>query len=165
MERFKWGNFDKQRLYVDRSYAPSVQSFHLLMLRTSEKFMDIGDSTRAVNLCLKYLEAFPNMNFPYDFKTMRFLDIMVEAGAYDKAKPFMEVLAKETYDNLLFYGSLSPSDLENGFDQEYLMAMRTKDQLIAAIKRAGDAAFQKTLEDQFAPVQVEQEAPMLPGGN
>lgn len=164
MERFKWGNFDKKRLYVDRSYAPSVQSFHLLMLRTAEKFMDIGDSTRAVNMCLKYLEAFPNMNFPYDFKTMRFLDILVEAGAYDKAKPFMEVLAKETYDNLLFFGSISPSDLENGFDQEYLMAMRSKDQLISAVKRAGDAEFQKTLEEQFAPFQVEQEAPMLPGG-
>jgi len=156
MEKFRWGNFDKKRLFVDRSYAPSVQSFHLLMLRTAEKMHDQGDNTRAVDLCLKYLESFPNMNFTYDFKTMRFLDIMVDANAYDQAKPHLEILAKETFDFLLFCDSLSAKDLENGFQQEYLMALRTKDQLIGAVARAGDTEFQEQLEAEFQPFQIGQ---------
>ncbi|MCB9282965.1 MAG: DUF2723 domain-containing protein [Lewinellaceae bacterium] len=163
MERFRWGNFDKLHLFVDRSYAPSVQSFHLVMLRTAEKLLDMGDSTRAVNLSLKYLESFPNMNFTYDFKTMRFLDILVEGGAYEKAKPHLETLAKETYEYLLFCESLDPDDLENGFQQEYVMSLRTKDQLISAVGKAGDTEFQKQLEEEFAPFQLEpREAPQSP---
>ena len=50
MEKFRWGNFDKMRLFVDRSYAPSVQSFHLVMLRTAEKMLDKGDNTLVVRL-------------------------------------------------------------------------------------------------------------------
>ncbi|MBK8493523.1 MAG: DUF2723 domain-containing protein [Saprospirales bacterium] len=159
MEKFRWGNFDKMRLFVDRSYAPSVQSFHLVMLRTAEKMLDKGDDTRAVNLVLKYLEAFPNMNFTYDFKTMRFLDILVEAGAYEQAKPHLEILAKETFDYLLFCESLSADDLENGFKQEYLMSLRTKDQLISAVTKAGDTEFKQQLEEQFKPFQLEPQAP------
>lgn len=159
MEKFKWGNFDKQRLFVDRSYAPSVQSFHLVMLRTAEKLVSIGDSTRAADLSLKYLESFPHMNFPYDFKTMRFLDILVEAGAYEKAKPHMETLAEETYQNLVFYASLSSDDLANGFETDYSMALRTKDLLIGAVKRAGDTEFQTKLEEQFKAFSMEPQLP------
>jgi hypothetical protein len=156
MERFRWGNFDKKRLYVDRSYAPSVQSFHIVMLRTAEKMAASGDTTRAAELSLKYLEAFPHMNFPYDFKTMRFLDVLVQAGAYDKAKPHFETLAEETFQRLLFYESLDIDDLENGFQQDYSLAMRTKDQLMAAVGQAGDTEFLAKLEEQFKPFKVEE---------
>lgn len=156
MERFRWGNFDKQRLYVDRSYAPSVQSFHLVMLRTAEKMAANGDTTRAAELALKYLEAFPHINFPYDFKTMRFFDVLVQAGAYDKAKPHLETLAEETFQRLLFYESLAIDDLENGFQQDYSLAMRTKDQLMASVGQAGDTEFLAKLEEQFKPFKIEE---------
>jgi hypothetical protein len=162
MERFQWGNFDKMRLYVDRSYAPSVQSFHLVMLRTAEKFIDMGDTDRAADLCLKYLEAFPHMNFPYDFKTMRFLDILVDAGAYEQAKPHLETLAEETYQRLLFYESLSNDDLESGFQQEYGLAMRTKDQLLSAVTRADDSEFLAELEEKFQPFNLQPQLPEIP---
>ena len=76
------------------------------------------------------------------------------AGAYDQAKPHMEILANETFDILQFCESLSIDDLENGFQQDYLMALRTKDQLISAVTAAGDSEFQQALEERFAPFQI-----------
>jgi hypothetical protein len=35
MEKFKWGGFDKKRLFVDKSYQPSVQTQRVLFIRTA----------------------------------------------------------------------------------------------------------------------------------
>ncbi len=56
MNDFRWGNFDKHKLFVDESYAPSVQSLYLLMRRTADKYMRQGNTERAVALVDKYLE-------------------------------------------------------------------------------------------------------------
>ncbi|MCB0643480.1 MAG: DUF2723 domain-containing protein, partial [Phaeodactylibacter sp.] len=154
MNKFAWGNFDKMKLYVDRSYGPSIQSLHILMLRTAEALARQGDTERAVALCEKYLEAFPDMNFPYDYRTMRLLEVMVVSGAYEKAKPHLEILADETLEHLRFYNSLSQDDLEAGFAQDFGLAMRTKDDLLAAAKRGGDKEFEDQLNAMFAEFNI-----------
>ena len=55
-------------------------------------------SERATDLIDKYFEVFPHMNFPYDYRTMYMLSVYFQAGAYDKAKPHLEILARETAD-------------------------------------------------------------------
>ena len=154
MNKFAWGNFDERELFVDRSYGPSIQSLHILMLRTAETFVRQGNMEKAVDLAEKYLEVFPHMNFPYDYRTMRLLDVMVVAGAYEKAKPHLDILAEETLAHLRFYNSLDQDDLEAGFGQDFGLAMRTKDDLITAAERGGDAAFKQQLENMFVDFKI-----------
>lgn len=162
MNKFRWGNFDKKRLFVDRSYAPSIQSLHLLMLRTAEVMTEEGKNEKAVEMCEKYLEVFPHMNFHYDYRTMRILETMQRAGGYEKAKPHMEILANETLDYLDFYESLSDEDLVNGFQQDLQLAIRTKDDLIRVAAAAGDEEYANQLKDMFSNYGVN---PLAPGQN
>jgi MFS family permease len=154
MNRFAWGNFDQYELFVDRSYGPSVQSHHILMLRTAEALLQEGDKERAKNLALKYLEAFPDMNFPYDYRTMRLINVLVSADAYEEAKPHMKILAEETLDHLEFYESLDIEDLESGFQQDFGLALRTKEDLLRAVRAAGDSEFEQELTQMFAAYQI-----------
>jgi hypothetical protein len=161
MNSFVWGNFDKKDLYVDRSYGPSIQSHNLTMIRLAEDLLLRGDKERALDVCLKYLEAFPHMNFAYDYRTMRIFELMIEADGYEQAKPHMQILAEETRQYLDFFMSISDQALENGFQQDLQLSIRAKDDLLRAVKRAGDAEFEAELREMFAAFQPRpQESPL-----
>jgi len=156
MEKFRWGNFDKKELFVDRSYAPSVQSHQLGMRRAALKMLQEGKRQQAVDLIDKYFEAFPNMNFPYDYRAYYMISVYLQADAYDKAKPHLEILADQTLDHLRFYNSIDTKDLESSFETDYLLAMRTKDDIIQAARQNNDEEFLKRLEAMFQPYQTQE---------
>jgi hypothetical protein len=154
MEKFRWGNFDQHELFVDRSYAPSVQSHQLSIRRAALQLVRDGDRERAVELIDKYFEGFPDMNFPYDYRAYYMISVYLQAEAYDKAKPHLEILARQTADHLRFYESISERVLESSFDSDYMLAMRTKDDIIAAARNFKDEAFEKEMRELFAPYDI-----------
>lgn len=152
--KFKWGNFDKVKTFIDRSYMPSVQSIRFVMLRTALDMLRKKDNARAVALIDQYFKAFPHMNFPYDYNAMYMINVYLEAGAYDKAKPHIQILAKETAQFLKFYASLDQETLESSFAREYAMTNRAKDDMIRGVDKAGDTAYKAELEKLFAPYKT-----------
>jgi len=150
MTKFKWGNFDKYRLHVDRSYGPSIQSHRYMMLRAIQDFIKKGNNQKAIDLIDKYFEAFPHMNFPYDYNTIYFINSYIAAGAEDKAKEIMRFLARETADHLIFYNSLAPQDLAAGFNKDQDMANSTRGSLLNFAKQLKDQALTDELTAIFA---------------
>ena len=155
MNDYRWGNFDKKKMFVDRSYAPSVQSHQLAMRRAAQKLVQVGDTERAVNLIDKYFEVFPDMNFPYDYRAFYMISIYLEAKAYESAKPHMQILANRIADELEFYTSIDPTIMEGSFETDYLLAMRTMEDLIRSARNNEDTAFENELKDIFAAYQLE----------
>ncbi|MCB0554890.1 MAG: DUF2723 domain-containing protein, partial [Phaeodactylibacter sp.] len=155
MDKFRWGGFDKYDLFVDQSYAPSIQSHQLSMRRAALEFLKEGDKERAVQMIDKYFEAFPEMNFPYDYRAYYMISVYLQADAYDKAKPHLEILANEMADHLAFYNSLPVDVLESSYETDYLLAMRTKDDILRAARQNKDEEFTKQMEELFAPFAVE----------
>jgi hypothetical protein len=149
MNKFKWGNFDKKQLFVDKSYAPSVQSHRFMLLRTIQEFIKRQENQKAVELIDKFFEAFPNRNFTYDYKTFYFIQAYITTGNKEKAIKHALILAKETADHLIFYQSLSPNKLNSGFANDQRLANNTKDNLINLSKSLGDAAFSEQINSIF----------------
>ena len=166
MEDFRWGNFDQVEMFVDRSYAPSVQSHQLAMRRAAQEMVRRGDNDRAVKLIDKYFEVFPDMNFTYDYRAYYMISVYLEAGAYEAAKPHMQILAGRVIDELEYYTSISPNTLEQSYDTDYLLAMRTMDDLIRSAQRNNDTSFAEELQNMYAPFNIEPTENMpLPNGN
>lgn len=86
MNKYKWGNFDKKKLYVDHAYAPSVQGLRMMMMRLGSILESQGDTARAATVANKYFESFPNMNFQYDIRVMPFIQMLISGGKLDDAK-------------------------------------------------------------------------------
>ncbi len=151
MNKWRWGNFDTHETFIDRSYGPSIQSMRVVILRAARTLNAEGKKDKAVQLMEKYLASFPHFNFPYDWNTMQMLNVMIEAGGYDKAKPHLETLANETLQKLEFFNSLDAHFTERGgdFDQDFALAMNTKDNLVQTAKRQNDEAFTQQLEEMF----------------
>jgi hypothetical protein len=151
MEKFRWGNFDKEALFVDRSYAPSVQSHQLAMRRTAFELLRQGKNDKAVNLIDKYFESFPNMNFAYDYRAYTMIVVYLQAKEYEKAKPHLEILANELADRMEFYVSLDNETLESSYSDEFELTRQTMQNVLQDVRQNNDDTFLQELEALFSP--------------
>ncbi len=155
MNKFKWGNFNtKEKTYINRSYTPSVQTIQFALLRTANELIRKGDKTKAVELLEKNFESFPNNNFPYSYQTMYFLGSYAEAGAMDKAKKHINILAENILQHLQYYkANAGLLKTDNGqptaLGNEQQGDMQVKDDLIRLAERGGDLQLKKELEEKF----------------
>ncbi len=151
MDKFRWGNLDKIKTFVDKSYTPSVQTTQFVILRTSQELVKQQKNTEAIQLLDRMFEAFPDMNFPYNSQTLYFLQVYADAGpeGYAHAKKHMDILAQHTLENLNFYKTLNADQLAT-FQQDQQMDLRSKDMLIQIAEHAGDTAKKAELEKMFA---------------
>jgi hypothetical protein len=154
MKKWRWGNFDKEPTFVDNSYAPSLQSMQLVMRRAAGAFLAEGKNDKAIALTDQYFKSFPNFNFPYDYRTNYMLEIYVRAGAYKKAKPHMEILAKETLEQLKFINSQDPDVIASSYDLQKRLAEQTIETLLRDAKENKDQKFVDDLTKKFAPFKA-----------
>jgi hypothetical protein len=162
MEKWRWGNFDKERLYVDRSYAPSIQTMKVSMIRIARELMMKNDKERTIKFVDKYFEAFPALNFAYDNFTTYLVQLYIQAGAPEKAKAKIGDIAKETLQQLRFYDSLDPNMVKAGYNMEYQQAITAKEALIQMAKEMKDTALENELQAQFADWKID-DPKQLPG--
>jgi len=155
MNKFRWGNFDKYDLYVNDSYMPSVQSHYFMMRRTAMELLREGDPERAVALADKYFEGFPHMNFPYDYRAFTMIQVYLQGGEYQRAKPHLEILAEEVADQMAFFESIDDEVLRNSFPNDYGLNRQMMDQLLRLVADQEDETFLQRLQQLFGPYQVE----------
>lgn len=148
MERWKWGNFDKQRSYVDRSYMPSLQTMRVSIIRLARQLVVEGKKEKAVALVDKYFEVFPKMNFPYDQFTAFMTDIYALSGEKAKAATKIREIADQMEQQFRFYESLD-SDFKKGYKQDNDYTMSTVQNLLKMAANMEDNALYQELETRF----------------
>jgi hypothetical protein len=161
MNKWAWGNFDKERLYVNRSYMPSLQTMKFAMMRIGNELVAEGKKDKAIALTDKFFEVFPKMNFPYDQFSAYMADIYGQSGATDKAAARMRDIAADTEQTFRFIQSQDPY-FEKAYQQDYQMAVGTVQTLIGSATRMKDQALADELKKQFEPYLPTQ-GPGLPG--
>lgn len=161
MTKFKWGNFDKEALYVDRSYAPSVMSMRLTFLRLARHYIQTNQKDKAVEILDKYFAVYPHKTFPYDYNAFMLMGEYYRAGHPEKAKEHMMILAKESAQFMKFYASLSSQDLSAfGYDsQQTQRVIQQMNQLAGQ----NDEEFRKEIQAILAPY-IQAAPPQNPPG-
>jgi hypothetical protein len=150
-KKWRWGNFDKEDTYVNHSYGPSVQSMQFAMQRGAIALVEEGKKDKAIELVDQYFDAFPNMNFEYGLHAAYMLGIYSQVDAYDKAKPHMQVLARNIDEQLNYFMTLPEDILSLSYGNDFQAAQVIADRLVAYAQRAGDAAYEQELRAMFGP--------------
>jgi hypothetical protein len=151
VNKWRWGNFDKQRLFVDNSYGASVQAQKMIMWRSAEQMVAEGRMQDAIDVTDKYFEGFPHMNFSYDARTLPHINIYIKAGAMDKAKEHMRILAKESVEYMIFFDSLDEDDLKAGFSLDFRLTNNAINEILNISKTMKDDAFADEMEALLGP--------------
>jgi hypothetical protein len=154
MNKFKWGNFDKKDLFVDRSYLPSVLSTRLAFFRLTRHYINVGQKDKAGQVLDKYFASYPHMNFPYDYNVMMLINEYYRGGMPEKAKPHVKILANELAQYMNFYQSLNSDDLA-AFRYEVQQTQRTIDNVYNVVGQ-NDEAFKKEIQGILNPYKVQQ---------
>lgn len=148
MDKWKWGNFDTQRSYVDRSYMPSLQTMRVSIIRLARQLIMENKKDKAVALVDKYFEVFPQMNFPYDQFTAFMADIYVLAGEKDKAKAKIKEIAAQMEEQLRFFDSLN-ADFQKGYKQDNDYSISTVQNLMKMAANMQDQELLQELDGKF----------------
>jgi hypothetical protein len=161
-KKWKWGNFDKKPLFVDRSYGAEIQAMKMVMMRAavtldgmknklkSEKKDTTIVTKQAIDISKKYFEAFPHFNFPYDGSVITFIRVLIRSGAYDEAKKHLRILAKEDAQYMEFYASQTDRQVRNNFRQDEDARISSIQDAILAAKSMNDPSFVKEIETLLA---------------
>ena len=154
VNKWRWGNFDKKKLYVDGSYAASIQAQKMVIWRSAEEMLAEGKVKEGVDITDKFFEGFPAMNFPYDARIMPHINIYVRAGEYEKAKFHIRILAKEMVEWEEFFATLDDDDLKAGFNLDYRLANSAINEILKVSKSLKDDEFAKEMEDLLGQYEV-----------
>ena len=147
MNKWRWGNFDKERLFVDNSYGASIQAQQMIIWRTSQELLNKGELDKVVDLTDKYFEAFPHKNFPYTARTLVQIEFYSRAREFEKAKTHMRILATELADWMEFYDSIKPEKIEAGFANDYQITAQGIQQILQMSRQFDDEAFAQEMQN------------------
>ncbi|MEL7221328.1 MAG: DUF2723 domain-containing protein, partial [Bacteroidota bacterium] len=168
-EKWRWGNFDKEDTYINHSYGPSVQSMQFAMQRGAIALINEGKEDQAEDLVDQYFEAFPNMNFEYGLHAAYMVGIYSQLDAYDKAKPHIQILARNIDERLNYYMSLPEDVLRLSYGNDFQAAQVVADRLVTYAGMGGDTGYVEELRAMFGPFLRPVAPPPggqeLPGGN
>ncbi len=153
MNKWDWGNFDKEEKFVDQSYAAEIQAMKIVMMRTSQDLLAEGKKEKAGNLAAKFFEGFPHFNFPYDESIVPFLEVLNQVGRVEEAKKHLLILAEETKQKFEFYDSLNEEDFES-FKSDYGYCIRAVSDILSLAKRMQDSELVAKLESDLGNYDI-----------
>lgn len=153
MNKWKWGNFDGEKTFINGSYGAAVQAMKMIMIRTALNLSEQKDHKRASDVAKKYFESFPHHNFQYDGTVFPFIGVLIEAKEFDSAKKHMEILAKYTQELLIFYESLDERAF-NSFSDDFRYAMRAANDVLNNVESIGDDAFTAKIQEWLGEYDI-----------
>lgn len=151
MTKFKWGNFDKQQLFVDKSYTPSVNAMRMVQMRGAFDLINKGDKKRAADLAENTLKVFPNQNFPFDGTIIPALSLIATADSLDRIKPYMKTLAENMREKMIFFNSLTPAERAQGYESDFDDTKKVINDMLDIIRRGKDTQFEEEIKKIIGP--------------
>ncbi len=141
VNKWKWGNFDKKKMFATSSLNATLQAHKLTMSRLVRELTLSGQRQQAATVAQEYFTAFPHMNFKYDSYAVPFIEALINNGNLDEAKNHIRLLAGELQEYMDFYSSLDPDDLTEGFRNDYTFDLRAVTESLQLARGTQDQAF------------------------
>jgi tetratricopeptide (TPR) repeat protein len=132
MESFRWGNMDKEELYLDENNRRMTSNLRLQFSHLADQLVQEGRKDDAVKVLDRCIEVMPEKNVPYDqIQIMwQIAEIYYDAGADDKALALSKRLIDLNKQEIEFYNSLD-AERRDAIKKDVSMRARVMDRLVA----------------------------------
>jgi tetratricopeptide (TPR) repeat protein len=109
VEKFKWGNMDKEGVYLDETTLRQTRNFRNLFYRLAMKLVAEGDNTRAIKAIDRCIEVMPKNTVPYDIFIIRLSEAYYAAGAPEKANTLINGMVDQAIEKYQYYSRFKGS--------------------------------------------------------
>ncbi|MCP4440399.1 MAG: DUF2723 domain-containing protein [Aureispira sp.] len=162
MNKFVWGNFDKEKMFIDESYMPSVHSLQYGFVRMVDAMSkDPANKEKSVAALNKFFEAFPHMNFPYEENRMcvQAITMFYRIGAEEDAKKHIRILTDAVQERQMFFDSLTDAKKIGKFKPEMQDNMFLIQNILGVIETGKDEEFKTEIKTKLAGYIQQQQLP------
>jgi hypothetical protein len=109
VEKFKWGNMEKEGVYLDETTLRQTRNFRNLFYRLAMKLVAEGDNTRAIKAIDRCIEVMPKNTVPYDIFIIRLSEAYYAAGAPEKANTLINGMVDQAIEKYQYYSRFKGS--------------------------------------------------------
>ena len=106
MEKFDWGNMDKEDIYMDENNMRMTTNLRLQFSNLADALIDEGDNERAKNALDRSIHVMPDRTVPYSRVLLPTVEAYYKLGEYDRANDLTDTLFTRYEDELDYYLSL-----------------------------------------------------------
>ncbi len=135
MNRFKWGNMNKQGVYIDETNARMVMNMRGLFARLANALIVEGKKDSARMVLDRCFEVMPETTVPYDFFTVPLIAGYYKTGETAKAVALSKKVIKNSSEELAYYFSYPDNELKS-LDLNMQEALFTIQRLGVVVKDA-----------------------------
>ncbi len=108
MERFKWGNMNSPKVYLDENHRRMASNIRNLFARLADALSEEGQKDKAVKVIDRCIYLIPTSKVPHDFFSVKLAESYFKAGAYGKANAYSHEIVNTFSQELDYYLSLDP---------------------------------------------------------
>ena len=178
MNKFKWGNMNDMRVYLDQNNLNMTMNFRNNFARLAESLIGEGKNDSAIKVLDKCVEVMPDKTVPYNIFMLRIIDnyyTIARGGstrdsamavspdleyksksashAIETANSIVKRLAEIYEDDLNYYFSLKGTSYLKGVEKDLNQAMAVYQELIRQAKDAGQTEIADELEKKFKDIE------------
>lgn len=123
MNRFRWGNAEKEGVYLDENNRRLFDVFRRQFGRLSKALAQEGDTARAVEVVEKGKSIVPPSKMPYDYFSIELGEALAMAGRHDEAAALLNAIVDNSVAPLKFITAL-PDNKMYGLDLNAALSLQ-----------------------------------------
>ena len=136
MNKFQWGNIDKENVYLDENARRMVVNLRMQMNNLAEQFIIEGRNDMAIKVLKKSLESLPEKNAPYDQAQIMWqtAELLLKAGDIETGKAIAKRMI-ELNQQILTYSTSLDNTRRESMKRDVQIAGLINDELVQDLKK------------------------------
>lgn len=110
MNKFKWGNAEDPKVYLDENNRRMFSNFRRLFGNLGKDLLLSGDTIKAVEVAHRGLEIVPADKMPNDFFSVGIAEILIRAGKKEEGEKLIKEIIEYSKSYLDYAISLTPEE-------------------------------------------------------
>ncbi len=152
MEKFKFGNMDKEGVYLNTDITRMASNFRSNYMHLAESYLEEGKKDKAIEVMDKCISGIPNHNNPFNLFTYRMPLIYYQAGANEKANEVAEIIVNNLVQEVDYYENMNSSAHKKAFKGASEQYKQVIGVIIDAANRAGETEFSNKMAEKLKVV-------------
>lgn len=148
MNKFKWGNIDDPRVYLDENNQRMLMNFRSNFGRLALELVQEGDTVRAQKVADRCQELMPNERVPFNYFNIGIAEVYYNLHQPEKGDEIIKILLNNSVQELDFYFSLDAKKFAT-ISTDAQRSLALMQELVRVAQRYQKKELQKEIEEKF----------------
>jgi hypothetical protein len=149
MNKFKWGNMNDPRVYIDENNQRMMMNIRNNFNRLAESLISEGKKDSAIEVLDRNLELIPHSIVPYNYFSQEIASNYFAAGAKEKGKNIMTEIFGTYQKELDYYLSIDPKFIVS-VDEEIQRILYFMREMSMIAMKYGETEMAKEMTESFS---------------